>query len=450
MTKSPTAAFFLRRWLLRVCVASFLLCVVSCGGDEDTQLIPEEEYGSGEEEQSQGEEAGGGDDDDPFGETSQPLPHAPPAHDHPQQVKIPAQSELGGKDYGGKAPAQKSQANSSSSRRGEQMLPDRALGPEQRRQLGRSNTIRLAVQKDGVQNTDMLWVVDNSYSMKYWGFHKYAQKIIHTYVKYYSQVRGVHSAVVTALSKNARLCVPRILLRNEWGRRSRDYGFRISFLKPRPQLSLLDCQVESLATLLVISSFIKVGLAGAKSDGFFRPAAFKAFVVISGAHPLQAHIAPFQSLLSKKFHPALISFSSVSSAQPYPNKTRMLGEKSKLAAPYADYKERSFYARCGHLYSPTFSHLTETLGGITAPICEDDPTAFIKELTDHIDVRKRNLFVLGSLGGQNARIEEVQVQGRSLPARDFEVIPQGSAAPLLWIKKPQLGAEGEIEVRVSY
>lgn len=450
MTKSPTAAFFLRRWLPLACTVSFLLCVVSCGGDEDTQLVPEEEYGSGAEEQSQGEEAGGGDDDDPFGENSQPLPHAPPAHDHPQQVKTPAQSELGGKDYGGKAPAQKSQANSSSSRRGEQMLPDRALGAEQRRQLGRSNTIRLAVQKDGVQNTDMLWVVDNGFFMKYWASHRYAQNIIRTYVDQYSQVPGVRSAVVTALSKKARLCVPRILLRNEWGRRNRDYGFRISSLKPRPQLSLFDCEVESLATLSVISSFIKVGLAGVKSDGFFRPAAFKAFVVISNAHPLQAHIAPFQSLLSKKFHPALISFSSVSSAEPYPKKTRMLGEKSKLAPPYADYKERSFYARCGHLYSPTFSHLTENLGGITAPICANNPTAFLKKLTDYIDVRRRGLFVLGSLEGQNARIEEVSVQGRSLPAKDFEVISQGSAAPLLWIKKPQLGAESEIEVRVSY
>ena len=417
--------------------------VFSCGDDEETELRPDPQ--PSEEEPYENEE---------YEDDEELVLDPDPEDSVPGVMQSPGQSPYQGSDREGV----KSGKYIPQPFDVEVMGVDQEVSPREggdgtgadSSEGGQHKRFVLDTSQQAVTSMDVLWIFDNSVSMRRLGFNKNMAQVLRKFIDLYVRDKDIKIGVVSAMSEGVESCVKPILSVSSYGSRVRDYNSYYLDLSSYTQVTKINCGVESLSTLAAASEFLSKGLQGVLADDFFRSDSLKAFVVVSDDLPMQVHVPVFQEALKNKYPAALTSFSSISSSKPNHKKSFVVGKSNKLAAPYTEYREQAFKAQCGNFYTESYTFLTQSLGGVVGQICDKKGTSFLQKFMVHLRERRGSLLSLASLSGVQYSVAQVRVNGMALGAEKYEVVSSGVSSPLLWIKDPKaLVGSSEVELFVN-
>ncbi|MCY4443218.1 MAG: hypothetical protein OXC44_00225 [Proteobacteria bacterium] len=264
-----------------------------------------------------------------------------------------------------------------------------------------------------IKELNVLWLIDNSVSMKESGLHHIAMQQFETFVDNYKDHANI--GLVTATTPTSSFCIPQMIDRTAT-ERDHDFGWNFEVTDVMFQnVSIINCIVESVSPAATLNRLFSYGGAFARShdESFLDPHGFTAIIVVSDRASLSTDTEQLVStLLESRFHRNLVSFYSFSSKAPSQagdkGNSFTIGQDNSLRDPYTDYRESSYQTHCGTHYTDSYTNLSQQLGGKRFNICEQDWQPYFEIIKNETLSKQRQVFRLDGLA-RTSTIHSVSV-----------------------------------------
>lgn len=301
---------------------------------------------------------------------------------------------------------------------------------------GAQSSLRYRAGDIKIQHQDILWVVENGSSMKRLkSYHRVAQAV-RFFIRKYARP-DYQIALMSAQTKDAKLCVPRIYARDL------DMGWAIDMSLVKSSFIAINCAIETLSALHAASVLFSGGslAGGAVQVGikeFVRPQSQLTVVVVSDGFSFDQDSKSFKQAVFSHYPEHSVSFYSFSSTGIDPQKTSAITlSPSSLTPKYADRQQTYYYGDCGHLYTSTYGELSQLLGGRLFGFCQNNWDSDIKQMMSDLAQKSYQQFYFKDLIGQSISLQGVKVDGVITDPSAY-VWGTQDGLPTLWFKSPQI------------